>query len=154
MLTLNHAGVYRIIGSKYEILANVIGESPCFRIKNAIDMNAMVKNAEIIVLHEESQIIQEIYSRPTDFLFIEWEYSDVSKLPPNRMSIRGIRVPEHEITEKMFKEFTERYKLDVSLPGRGPTATKMYIVERTGWTLGQAHMVVMQIAKKLKKTIL
>lgn len=148
-MRLNHPGVYRIVGDNFELLANVIGEAPCLRIVNAIILNDFIQKNTVRTITEESDEIQEVINNPDAFVFIEWEYSDVCKLPPYRVSIRGTKVPK--ISDKEFEEFTQRYISDVSIPGRGISSTKMYIMDKTGWTLSQAHLVVMQIAKKLKK---
>ena len=147
-MKLNHPGVYRIIGEHFELLATVVGEVPCLRIASALSINDLVQKSKFTALEEESPEIQAVYANPDKFVFLEYNYSDAAKLPPYRVSIRGIKCPD--ISENQFKEFVERYKIDKSLPGRGIAATKYYIVEKTGWTLSQAHAVILKIVNFLR----
>ena len=71
------------------------------------------------------------------------------KLPSYKKSVRGSKKPD--ITDDQLKDFTNRYLEDISIAGRGINATKLYIIENTGWSLAQAHIVVMQIAKQCKR---
>lgn len=147
-MKLNHPGVYRIIGEHFELLATIVGEVPCLRIASALNVNDLVQKSKFTVLEEESSEIQAVYANPDKFVFLEYDYSDAAKLPPYRASIRGVKCPD--ITETQFKEFVERYKIDKSLPGRGIAATKFYMVEKTGWTLSQAHAVILKIVNYLR----
>lgn len=146
-MKLIHAGIYRAIGKTKELLINVVGEYPCLRIINAIDINAFITKLKVVELNEESLEIQNIYHDPESYLFLEWEYSDVSKLPDFRQS-QSFKVPK--VSTDLMKEFEQRYINDIKIPGLGIGATKFYIAEKMGWTLSQAHMLVMQIAKKYK----
>ena len=147
-MKLNHPGIYKIIGDSFELLANVVGEAPCLRIVSALLMNDLVQKGKFTVLNEESIEIQTVLSNPDKFIFFEYDYSDVAKYPSYRMSIRGCKTPD--ITDEQFKEFTNRYLEDTIITGRGILATKAYIVERTGWSLAQAHMVALKIINHLK----
>ena len=147
-MKLNRPGIYRIIGENFELLANVIGEAPCLRITSALLINDLVQKGKFTVLNEESIEIQTVLVNPDKFVFFEYEYSEVVNYPPYRMSIRGSKSPD--ITEKQFKEFTNRYIEDTTITGRGITSTKAYIVEQTGWSLAQAHIVILEIIKRLK----
>ena len=64
------------------------------------------------------------------------------------MSIRGVKTPD--ITDNQFEEFTNRYLEDMTVTKRGVASTKAYIVEQTGWSLAQAHMVILKIINYLK----
>lgn len=147
-MKLEHAGIYRAIGRDKELLINVVGEYPCFRIVKAIDINEFVINLKVIELNEESLEIQSIYHDPESYLFLEWEYSDVSKLPDCRQS-KNFKVPK--VSDDLMKEFEQRYLTDIKIPGFGIGSTKFYIADRMNWTISQAHMLVMQIAKRYKK---
>lgn len=147
-MKLNHPGIYRLIGEKFELLATVIGEVPCLRIVQAIDINHLVLKGEFKVLEEDSIEIQTVLANPDKFVAFEYEYSDVATLPPYRQSIRGTKCPD--ITDEQFKEFKARYLVDNKYSNRGCIATKAYIVEKTGWTLAQAHVVVLKIVNSLQ----
>ena len=58
------------------------------------------------------------------------------------------------ITDDMYNEFERRYISDTSIPGRGALNTKIYIMDRTGWTAAQAQLVICKIAKKVKNTVI
>lgn len=146
-MKLNKPGIYRIIGESFELLANVIGEVPCLRIVSALNINDLVQKGKYTVLPEDSIEIQTVLVNPDKFVFIEFEYSDVALLPPYRQSIRGTKCPD--ITDEQFKEFTNRFIQDNSITNRGPVATKSYIVEKTGWTLAQAQVVLLKIINHL-----
>lgn len=148
-MRLSRPGIYRIIGEKFELLANVIGEAPCLRIVSAIIINDLVQKSKFKVIEEESIEIQTVLANPDKFVFLEYEYSDVALLPPYRESIRGTKCPD--ITEDLFKDFIQRYIMDNRITSRGVVATKAYIVEKTGWTLAQAHTVVLKIINYLKQ---
>lgn len=145
-MKLNRPGIFRVIGEKFELLANVIGEAPLLRITSAISVNDSLKTGKFVILPEDSLEIQEINTNPDKFLFIEYDYSEIAKLPSYRESIRGNKKPD--ISDEQYRDFVERYKMDRSIPGRGITATKAYIMEKTGWSLGQINVLTMQMAKK------
>lgn len=147
-MRLNHPGIYRVIGENYELLANIIGEAPCFRITGALSMNHLVKDGEFQVLTEESIEIQQIYNNPDAFIFLEYEYSEICELPPYRKSIRGTKIPD--ITDTQMEEFQQRYAADMRVTGRGILATKAYILSKTNWSLAQVNALIMQIAKRHK----
>ena len=109
-MRLNKCGIYRIIGESFEILANVIGESPTLRITGALDLNTLVEKGEFKVLSEESLQIQQIYADPSKFLFLQQEFSEVCNTPPYRQSIRGVKVPE--VKDKEYEDFKARYIQD------------------------------------------
>lgn len=148
-MRLNHPGIYRIIGDNFELLANVIGEVPCIRITSALLINDLVQKGVFTVLNEESIEIQSVLANPSKFVFLEFEYSEICNLPSYRKSIYGTKVPK--ITDAQFEDFTNRYIQDTSISGRGIAATKAYMLEITGWSLAQINVVIMQIAKRLKK---
>lgn len=147
-MKLNHPGIYKIVGDSFELLANVIGEVPCLRITSALLMNDLVQKGKFTVLEEDSIEIQTVLSNPDKFVFFEYTYSDVAKYPSYRKSIRGAKMPD--ITDEQFKEFTNRYLEDNAIMCRGPVATKAYIVERTGWNLAQAQLVLLKIINHIK----
>lgn len=147
-MKLNHPGIYKIIGENFELLANVIGEVPCLRITSALLVNDLVQKGQFTVLTEESIEIQTVLANPDKFVFFEYEYSQVANYPSYRMSIRGVKTPD--ITDNQFEEFTNRYLEDMTVTKRGVASTKAYIVEQTGWSLAQAHMVVLKIINYLK----
>lgn len=148
-MRLNKSGIYRIIGENFELLANVIGESPTLRIVNALDVNTLYQKGEFKVLPEESLQIQQVYEDPSKFLFLEYECSDVVKTPPYRQSIRGVKIPK--ASEEEYKDFKERYIQDTRINGRGVSATKAYIMEKTDWSLSQINVLVMKIANEVKR---
>lgn len=147
-MRLNHPGIYRIVGEKIELLANIVGEAPCLRITSALLINDLVQKGEFTIVNEESIEIQSILANPDKFVFLEYEYSEICALPSYRKSIRGIKMPN--ITDEQMKAFTNRYIQDISVYGRGIAATKAYMLETTGWSLAQINVVLMKIAKKLK----
>lgn len=148
-MKLNHPGIYRIVGEKFELLANVIGEAPCMRITSALLMNDLIQKGKFTILTEESIEIQSVLSNPDMYIFLEYEYSSICELPSHRQSIRGTKCPD--ITEKALKSFTERYLEDAAIPGRGITATKAFIMERTDWSLAQINVLLMKIINTVKR---
>lgn len=147
-MKLNRPGIYRIVGEKFELLANVIGEVPTLRIVNALDLNTLAQKGEFKVLSEESLQIQEVLQNPSNFLFIKVEFSNAIHIPPYRCSIRGTKIPN--LSNEDYEDFKGRYIQDTKVIGRGVTATKAYIMEKTGWSLSQIHMLVMKIGKEVK----
>lgn len=147
-MRLNHPGIYRIVGDKFELLANVIGEVPCMRITSALLINELVQKGEFKILPEDSIEIQTVLANPDKFVFLEYEYSRICSLPSYRKSIRGTKMPD--ITEQQLETFTNRYIEDTSIYGRGVSATKAYILETTDWSLAQINVVLMKIAKIVK----
>lgn len=147
-MKLNKPGIYRIIGKSFELLADITGEAPVLRINSALLMNDLIQKGKFTVLDESSIEIQEILANPDAFVFFEYEYSEICKLPPHRCSIRGAKMPD--ITDEQFQEFTNRYIEDNITFDRGLVATKAYIMSRTNWTLEQIQVVLLQIVRKLK----
>ncbi len=147
-MRLNHPGIYKIVGEKFELLANIVGEAPCFRITGALIINDLVQFGKFVVLNEESIEVQLVLANPDKYVFIEYEYSDICSLPPYRQSINGTKMPT--ITDEQYDLFTKRYLMDSGTYGRGITATKAYILEKTGWSLAQINVVLMHIIKRLK----
>lgn len=148
-MKLNHPGIYRVVGEKFELLANVIGEVPCMRITSALLINDLVQKGKFTVLTEESIEVQSVLSNPDKYIFLEYEYSSICSLPSQRKSIRGAKCPN--ITDKEFKVFVERYLEDAAIPGRGVTATKAFIMERTEWSLAQINVLIMKIINHTKR---
>lgn len=148
-MKLNHPGVYRIVGEHYELLANIVGEVPCMRITSALLMNDLVRKGKFTILTEESIEIQSVLANPDNYIFLEYEYSSICQMPSYRQSIKGVRCPD--ITNKELKAFTERYLEDAAIPGRGITATKAFIMERTDWSLAQINVLMMKIINYAKK---
>lgn len=148
-MRLNHPGIYRIVGEEYELLANITGEVPCLKINSALLMNSLVRKGKFEVLTEDSLEVQKVLTFPDAFIFIEYEYSEVCKLPEHRKSIRGSKMPK--IDDKEFNSFVDRYIEDTQITGRGVAATKSYIMYKTGWSLAQINVLILKIAKKVKQ---
>lgn len=148
-MKLNHPGVYRIIGENIEVLADIRGEVPCLSINIAILMNDFVQKGKLTVLDNDSIEIQEILGNPDKFVFIEFDYSEICKLPPHRKSIRGEKMPD--ITNEQFEEFVQRYIEDTQITKRGVSSTKAYIMHKMDWSVAQAHLIIMQIGKHLSR---
>lgn len=149
MLTVNKPGLYRIIGDTFELLCDIKGEAPYLVIGKTILVNDLVNKGIITELSHDSLEIQRVLANPDKFIFIEFEYSEIAKLPPYRKSIRGEKMPA--IDDSTFAEFVERYKQDTIVTKRGVTATKAYIMEKTGWTVSQANVVILQISKYISR---
>lgn len=147
-MRLNHPGIYRIVGEKFELLANIIGEVPCMRITSALLINDLVQKGEFKVLPEESIEIQSVLANPEKFVFLEYEYSEICSLPSYRKSIHGTKMPN--ITDEQLKAFTNKYREDIGIYGRGITATKAYMLETTDLSLAQINVLLMKIAKSIK----
>ena len=127
-MRLNHPGIYRIVGEKFELLANIEGEAPLLNISEALLVNDLVIDGKFTILNSESLEIQQVINNPDQFIFIEYEYSDIAKLPLYRKTIRGTKVPN--ITNNEMKEFEEKYIHDMKTR-RDTTRTRAYIMERT-----------------------
>lgn len=148
-MKLNKPGVFQIVGEKIELLAIVVGEAPHLRITSAIVMNEAFTTGKFTILKEESYAIQDIYSHPDAYVSYEYEASENCKLPVERRSMKGAKMPD--IDDNLYKEFINRYLLDISVPGRGTMSTKIYIMDRTSWTAAQAQLVLCKIAKAVKQ---
>ena len=146
-MRLNHPGIYRIVGEKFELLANIEGEAPLLNISEALLVNDLVIDGKFTILNSESLEIQQVVSNPDQFIFIEYEYSDIAKLPLYRKTIRGTKVPN--ITNNEMKEFEEKYVHDMKTR-RDTTRTRAYIMERTNLSLSQINVLIMQMARKFK----
>lgn len=146
-MRLNHPGIYRIVGEKFELLANIEGEAPLLNISEALLVNDLVIDGKFTILNSESLEIQQVISNPDQFIFIEYEYSDIAKLPLYRKTIRGTKVPN--ITNNEMKEFEEKYIHDMKTR-RDTTRTRAYIMERTNLSLSQINVLIMQMARKFK----
>lgn len=146
-MRLNHPGIYRIVGEKFELLANIEGEAPLLNISEALLVNDLVINGKFTILNSESLEIQQVVNNPDQFIFIEYEYSDIAKLPLYRKTIRGTKMPN--ITNNEMKEFEEKYVHDMKTR-RDTTRTRAYIMERTNLSLSQINVLIMQMARKFK----
>lgn len=146
-MRLNHPGIYRIVGEKFELLANIEGEAPLLNISEALLVNDLVIDSKFTILNSESLEIQQVVNNPDQFIFIEYEYSDIAKLPLYRKTIRGTKVPN--ITNNEMKEFEEKYVHDMKTR-RDTTRTRAYIMERTNLSLSQINVLIMQMARKFK----
>lgn len=146
-MRLNHPGIYRIVGEKFELLANIEGEAPLLNISEALLVNDLVIDGKFTILNSESLEIQQVISNPDQFIFIEYEYSDIAKLPLYRKTIRGTKVPN--ITNNEMKEFEEKYIHDMKTR-RDTTRTRAYIMERTNLSLSQINVLIMQMARKFR----
>lgn len=146
-MRLNHQGIYRIVGEKFELLANIEGEAPLLNISEALLVNDLVIDGKFTILNSESLEIQQVVNNPDQFIFIEYEYSDIAKLPLYRKTIRGTKVPN--ITNNEMKEFEEKYVHDMKTR-RDTTRTRAYIMERTNLSLSQINVLIMQMARKFK----
>lgn len=146
-MRLNHPGIYRIVGEKFELLANIEGEAPLLNISEALLVNDLVIDGKFTILNSESLEIQQVINNPDQFIFIEYEYSDIAKLPLYRKTIRGTKVPN--ITNNEMKEFEEKYVHDMKTK-RDTTRTRAYIMERTNLSLSQINVLIMQMARKFK----
>lgn len=146
-MRLNHPGIYRIIGEKFELLANIEGEAPLLNISEALLVNDLVIDGKFTILNNESLEIQQVVNNPDQFIFIEYEYSDIAKLPLYRKTIRGTKMPN--ITNNEMKEFEEKYVHDMKTR-RDTTRTRAYIMERTNLSLSQINVLIMQMARKFK----
>lgn len=147
-MKLNHPGIYRIIGEEFELVAIVIGEVPTLRIISAMLVNDLVQKNKFTILSEESLEIQQVYANPDNFVFFEYEYSEIANLSSQYKSIRGTKMPD--ITDQLYNEFKDRYISDTSIPGRGICATKAYIMQKTNWSIPQISVLLMKIAKEVK----
>lgn len=146
-MRLNHPGIYRIVGEKFELLANIEGEAPLLNISEALLVNDLVIDGKFTILNSESLEIQQVVNNPDQFIFIEYEYSDIAKLPLYRKTIRGTKMPN--ITNNEMKEFEEKYVHDIKTR-RDTTRTRAYIMERTNLSLSQINVLIMQMARKFK----
>lgn len=146
-MRLNHPGIYRIVGEKFELLANIEGEAPLLNISEALLVNDLVIDGKFTILNNESLEIQQVINNPDQFIFIEYEYSDIAKLPLYRKTIRGTKVPN--ITNNEMKEFEEKYIHDMKTR-RDTTRTRAYIMERTNLSLSQINVLIMQMARKFR----
>lgn len=146
-MRLNHPGIYRIVGEKFELLANIEGEAPLLNISEALLVNDLVIDGKFTILNSESLEIQQVINNPDQFIFIEYEYSDIAKLPLYRKTIRGTKMPN--ITNNEMKEFEEKYVHDMKTR-RDTTRTRAYIMERTNLSLSQINVLIMQMARKFK----
>lgn len=146
-MRLNHPGIYRIVGEKFELLANIEGEAPLLNISEALLVNDLVIDGKFTILNSESLEIQQVVNNPDQFIFIEYEYSDIAKLPLYRKTIRGTKIPN--ITNNEMKEFEEKYVHDMKTR-RDTTRTRAYIMERTNLSLSQINVLIMQMARKFK----
>lgn len=151
-MKINEPGVYQIVGSEIELLAIVVGEKPYLRITSAIIMNSAYQDAKFKKVKEESFEIQHIYNHPDEYVYFPYEGSEVCQLPVKDRSTRSCKMPI--ITDDMYNEFERRYISDTSIPGRGALNTKIYIMDRTGWTAAQAQLIICKIAKKVKNTVI
>lgn len=147
-MKLNHPGIYRIIGEEFELVAIVIGEVPTLRITSAMLINDLVQKNKFTILSEESLEIQQVYANPDNFIFFEYEYSEIANLSSQYRSIRGTKMPD--ITDQLYNEFKDRYISDTSISGRGICATKAYIMQKTNWSIPQISVLLMKIAKEVK----
>lgn len=146
-MRLNHPGIYRIVGEKFELLANIEGEAPLLNISEALLVNDLVIDGKFTILNSESLEIQQVINNPDQFIFIEYEYSDIAKLPLYRKTIRGTKMPN--ITNNEMKEFEEKYIHDMKTR-RDTTRTRAYIMERTNLSLSQINVLIMQMARKFR----
>lgn len=146
-MRLNHPGIYRIVGEKFELLANIEGEAPLLNISEALLVNDLVIDGKFTILNSESLEIQQVINNPDQFIFIEYEYSDIAKLPLYRKTIRGTKVPN--ITNNEMKEFEEKYIHDMKTRC-DTTRTRAYIMERTNLSLSQINVLIMQMARKFR----
>lgn len=146
-MRLNHPGIYRIVGEKFELLANIEGEAPLLNISEALLVNDLVIDGKFTILNSESLEIQQVINNPDQFIFIEYEYSDIAKLPLYRKTIRGTKMPN--ITNNEMKEFEEKYVHDMKTR-RDTTRTRAYIMERTNLSLSQINVLIMQMARKFR----
>lgn len=146
-MRLNHPGIYRIVGEKFELLANIEGEAPLLNINEALLVNDLVIDGKFTILNSESLEIQQVINNPDQFIFIEYEYSDIAKLPLYRKTIRGTKMPN--ITNNEMKEFEEKYIHDMKTR-RDTTRTRAYIMERTNLSLSQINVLIMQMARKFR----
>lgn len=148
-MKLNKPGIYRIVGEKFELLANVVGEVPCLRIPQALLMNDLVQYGKFTVLGEETIEIQHVIRNPDSYIFLEYEYSEICSLPSYRQSIRGAKCPD--VSDDDLKDFTARYIEDRSIPGRGIAATKAYIMSKKDWSLAQINVLLMKLATRTRR---
>ena len=146
-MRLNHQGIYRVIGEKFELLANVEGEAPLLSINEALLINDLVKYGRFTILNSNSTEVQQVLTDPDKFVFLEYDYSEIAKLPPYRKSIRGSKMPN--ITDEEMKEFEDVLKHDM-IVGRGTTRTKAYIMDRTSFSLAQINVLILQLCKRMK----
>lgn len=145
-MRLNHQGIYRVIGEKFELLANVEGEAPLLSINEALLVNDLVNYGKFTILNSDSTEVQQVLTNPDKFVFLEYDYSEIAKLPPYRMSTRGIKMPN--ITNEEMKEFEDVLKHDMSI-GCGTTRTKAYIMDRTSFSLAQINVIILQLCKRI-----
>ena len=54
------------------------------------------------------------------------------------------------ISNEEYEDFKARYIQDTRIIGRGASATKAYIMEKTDWSLSQIHMLIMKIGKEVR----
>lgn len=147
-MKLTKNGVYRIIGKEFELLANVEGTAPLLIITGALLMNDLVRKGKFTVLDDKSMEVIEVLTHPENFIFFEYEYSDEICLPSYRSNGKGEKLPP--VTDEEYQQFKNRYILDVT-SGRGIGSTKLWIIDRKDWSVSQAHIMCMKIAKELKK---
>lgn len=149
MLIANKPGLYRVIGDTFELLCDIKGEAPYLTIGTTILMNDLVNKGIVTQLTHDSLEIQRVLANPDKFIFIEFEYSEIAKLPPCRKSIRGEKMPV--ISDELFMEFVNRYIQDTCVNKRGVTSTKAYIMAKTDWTASQTNLVILQIGKYIQR---
>lgn len=147
-MRLNHPGVYRIIGDKFELLANITGEAPMLSITNALLINDLVIENKWTILDENSLEIQQVLNNPDNFVFLEYEYSEIAEIPRYKQSIRGTKMPR--ITDEEMKIFTQKYIQDRK-EGRPYSVTKAFIMERTDFSLAQINVLMLHLAKLNKR---
>lgn len=146
-MRLNHPGVYRIIGDKFELLANITGEAPMLSITNALLINDLVIENKWTILEKDSLEIQQVLNNPDAFIFIEYEYSEIAQIPQCKQSIRGTKMPR--ITDDEMNLFIQKYIQDRK-DGRSSSVTRAFIMERTDFTLAQINVLMLQLAKICK----
>lgn len=144
MLTLKKKGIYRVIGKKYELLINVIGEEPCLRIISAINITETVKKGTFVQIEEESEEIQEIYANPKSFVFFDYE-EEVDLCFIKKETPIGVKTPE--LNENTFDELYQVYRMEIVITGRKENAVKAYIRNKYHFTDPQINRIVKKLAK-------
>lgn len=75
-MKVSKSGIYRIIGERFELLANIEGVAPLLVITSAILINDLVNYGKFTVLNPKSMELAEVLNSPEKFIFFEYEYSE------------------------------------------------------------------------------
>ena len=150
MSTLTTPGLYHVLGKKFEAIILVTGAAPTLRVVSGVNLTATMLRGKFVPIEESSIEIQAIIATPNDFVFTKKQIVE-DYLYESAESAKGVSLPK--LTDVEFKSLCDRYTIERNIEGRGANAVKFYIMERFGYNEPQAQLIILKIAKALKKRI-